>query len=81
MASDLYSFQNLWQQYRVCRRNKRNTTNQLRFELDAEANLLDLQHELRDHTYRPGQSICFVTGGPKPLVRSGACLSGRALVP
>jgi hypothetical protein len=21
---------------------------------------------LRDHTYRPGRSICFVTGGPKP---------------
>jgi hypothetical protein len=63
---DLYSFENLWRQYRVCRRNKRNTLNQLRFEVDAEAKLLDLQRELRDHTYRPGRSICFVMGGPKP---------------
>jgi RNA-directed DNA polymerase len=62
---DLYSFANLWRQYRVCRRNKRNTINQLRFEIDAEAKLLDLQRELREHTYRPGRSICFVTGGPK----------------
>jgi RNA-directed DNA polymerase len=64
MASGLYSFENLWQQYRTCRRNKRNTVNQLRFEIDLEANLLDLQRELRDHTYRPGRSICFVTEGP-----------------
>ena len=40
--------------------------NALAFEIDAEANLLALQAELREHTYRPGTSICFVTGGPKP---------------
>ena len=66
MTPDLYSFANLWRQYRICRRNKRNTLNQLRFEIDAERNLLALQRELRAHTYRPGQSICFVTRGPKP---------------
>ncbi|MBX3027853.1 hypothetical protein KF840_23405 [bacterium] len=66
MTSDLYAFENLWRQYRACRRNKRNTINQLRFEIDAEANLLQLQEELREHTYRPGRSICFVTEGPKP---------------
>jgi RNA-directed DNA polymerase len=63
---DLYSFENLWRQYRACRRNKRNTLNALAFEIDAEAKLLDLQRELRAHTYRPGRSICFVTEGPKP---------------
>ena len=36
------------------------------FEVDAEANLLALQEELRAQTYRPGQSICFVTEGHKP---------------
>ncbi len=66
IPTDLFAFENLWRQYRICRRNKRNTINQLRFELDAEAQLLTLQHELRDHTYQPGQSICFVTDGPKP---------------
>ncbi|MGH7322074.1 MAG: hypothetical protein ACRELA_20960, partial [Candidatus Rokuibacteriota bacterium] len=53
-------------QYRRCRRNKRNTHHALAFEADAEASLLTLQHELRAHTYRPGRSVCFVTGGPKP---------------
>ena len=42
------------------------TRNALAFEVDAEAKLLALQHELRDHAYRAGRSICFVTGGPKP---------------
>jgi hypothetical protein len=56
----------LWRQYRACRRNKRNTLNALRFELNAEENLLALQRELRERTYRPGPSIRFVPAGPKP---------------
>jgi RNA-directed DNA polymerase len=63
---DLYSFRALWRHYRQCRRNKRNTINALVFEANAEANLLALQDELREHTYRPGRSICFITNGPKP---------------
>lgn len=63
---DIYSFSALWRCYRRCRRNKRNTVNALAFEINAEANLLALSRELRDHTYRPGRSICFITDGPKP---------------
>ncbi len=51
---------------RQCRRTKRNTWNALAFEINAEANLLALQQELRTHIYRPGRSICFLTDGPKP---------------
>jgi hypothetical protein len=61
MSSDLYSFLSLWRQYRSCRSNKRNTFNALAFEIASEAQLLALQAELRDHSYRPGRSICFVT--------------------
>ncbi len=66
IGSDLYTFRELWRQYRICRRNKRNTFNALTFEINAEGNLLTLQKELRERTYRPGKSICFVTDGPKP---------------
>jgi len=62
----LYSFAELHRHYRTCRRNKRATLNALRFEVDAEANLLALRQELRQHTYHPGRSICFITDGPKP---------------
>lgn len=63
---DVFFFAALWQQYRRCRRNKRNSANALAFELDAEANLLALQSELRARSYRPGRSVCFITDGPKP---------------
>ena len=66
IGPDLFTFQSLWRHYRRCRRNKRNTLNALAFEVDAESNLLELQQELRSHTYRPGRSICFLTDGPKP---------------
>jgi RNA-directed DNA polymerase len=66
MSADIYAFENLWRQYRNCRRNKRNTINALAFEIDAEAQLVALQQDLREHAYRPGPSICFVTDGPKP---------------
>jgi RNA-directed DNA polymerase len=66
IGPDLYSFQKLWLHYRQCRQNKRSTINALAFELNAEANLLALQGELRAHTYKPGRSICFITDGPKP---------------
>jgi RNA-directed DNA polymerase len=66
IASDLYSFRELWQHYRNCRRNKRNTANALAFEVNAEANLMALQSQLREHSYQPGRSICFVTKGAKP---------------
>lgn len=66
MRSDPYAFRDLHRGYRACRRHKRATYNALAFEIDAEAKLLDLQRELRAHSYRPGRSVCFVTGGPKP---------------
>jgi hypothetical protein len=39
---DLYAFETLWRQYRACRRNKRNTVNALRFELNAGEKMLAL---------------------------------------
>jgi len=65
-STELYTFADFWRQSRLCRRNKRNTVKQLRFELDAAAPLLRLQWELLEHTYRPGPSICSVTDGAKP---------------
>ena len=65
-ARDLYSFEELWRHWRRCRSNKRSTANALRFEFSVEANLFALQQELREHTWKPGRSICFVTDGPKP---------------
>ncbi len=52
--------------YFDCRRTKRNKPSALAFEQDLERNLVQLDSELRDGSYRPGRSICFVITRPKP---------------
>jgi RNA-directed DNA polymerase len=59
------TYEQIYKSYLNCRKNKRNTGNQLAFEADAESNLLRLQEELNDRSYRPGRSICFVVAKPK----------------
>lgn len=54
----------LFQAYEDARRHKRNTKAQLEFEKDAEHNLIHLYHELLDRSYKPGESICFLTYSP-----------------
>ena len=61
----MFTYKQLYDCYRKCRKNKRNTLNQLRFEINAEQNLLRLQEELNSKTYQPIQSICFVVDKPK----------------
>src|SRR5260370_17666561 len=59
----LQFYENLWRQYRTCRRNKRNTLDQLRFELDDEAQLL---------------TLAAGTAGPRLSARPGfTCGCGR----
>jgi len=79
MRGDPYTFRDLHRGYRACRRHQRATHNALVFEIDAEVKLLDLQCELRAHTYRPGRSVCFVTEGPKPREVFGLAFRDRVV--
>lgn len=65
MRSEVFSFQDLLNAYYQCRRRKRRTINAAKFELNFEEHLLKLERELRNHTYQPGRSICFVITDPK----------------
>lgn len=60
-----FSFAELVEAYFDCRRTKRNTPSALAFELDLEHNLIRLDEELRNGSYIPGRSICFVVTHPK----------------
>lgn len=55
----------LFTAYFDCRRHKRNTLNQLKFEADLEPNLMQLWRELNDGSYVIGRSIAFVVMKPK----------------
>lgn len=60
-----FDFKKLYLAYTLCRKNKRNTLNALKFELSAEKKLLRLEKRLKTQTYKPGRSICFVVTEPK----------------
>ena len=62
---DIFSFANIYRCYLACRRNKRNTINALKFEINAEENILKLENELKSKIYRPSRSILFAARSPK----------------
>lgn len=61
----LFSFENIYKQYLKCRKNKRNTVNALKFEINCEENLIDLKRELDTGSYYPSRSVCFMATKPK----------------
>jgi hypothetical protein len=61
----MFSFQNLYRAYRVCRKNKTTTINAMKFEQNLLENLWDLSHQLQDKSYTIGASICFLAHSPK----------------
>jgi len=66
MSNTIFNSQNLLNAYYDCRKNKRRTINALKFELDLELHLQALLTKLKNRTYKPGRSICFVVTVPKP---------------
>ena len=63
--SKIFSFANIYDAYISCRKNKRNTINQLEFEADLLQNLWNLQSDLSLQNYKIGRSLCFLTSSPK----------------
>lgn len=54
----------LFKAYYDARKHKRNTHNQLMFEIEMEDYLVQLRDELLDRTYKVGRSTCFITEEP-----------------
>ncbi|MDM8515082.1 reverse transcriptase domain-containing protein [Desulfobacterales bacterium HSG16] len=60
-----FTFENIYRAYIDCRKNKRNKSDALQFEIDAEENIHNLHLELTGKTYHPLRSDCFVARKPK----------------
>jgi len=56
--------EDLFMAYYDARKNKRNTINQLRFEINMEHELLELFDDIINRRYKPRKSICFVVENP-----------------
>ncbi|MGA1842750.1 MAG: hypothetical protein ACMUIU_19200, partial [bacterium] len=65
MIMSIFSYENIYQAYLDCRKNKRNKPDALLFEMNAEENLLQLHQELNERTFHPSTSTCFATRKPK----------------
>jgi retron-type reverse transcriptase len=75
----LVSFENLYSAYRKAAKGKRGQPNVAEFEFDLEANLLQLQEELRDQTYAPGAYYSFLIFDPKRRLISAAPFRDRVV--
>ncbi len=61
---DIQLITDLFQAYYNARKNKRNTINQLRFELNFEREIFKLYNEIENRTYKPLREIAFIIDKP-----------------
>lgn len=52
--------------YYDCRKNKKNTSQQIKFEFNLETNIYELYEELKTRSYKPSSHIYFIITKPKP---------------
>lgn len=65
IVEDGVTIEDVFDAYFDCRRTKRNSINQLRFEENLESNLVTLYRDLKSGDYKIGRSIAFVVTYPK----------------
>jgi hypothetical protein len=70
---------NLYLAYRKARKGKRGRPPAATFEYDLEANLVRLQQELIERTYKPGKYYSFYIHEPKRRLISAAPLKDRVV--
>jgi RNA-directed DNA polymerase len=76
---DVVRWENLLLAYRKCRRRKRYKIVATEFDFRWEENLLQLQRELCDGTYEPGEYRHFYISEPKPRKISAAPFRDRVV--
>jgi hypothetical protein len=72
-------FENLRLAFKAARRGKRGREDVAEFEYDLEENLLELQKELQEETYKPGKYRNFSIRDPKPRLISAAPFRDRVV--
>jgi len=61
----MFTFEQIYQAYWDCRKNKRNKPDALVFESNQEENLIRLVEALNNRSYQPATSVCFYVDKPK----------------
>lgn len=77
--TQIASWENLYLAYRNAARGKRSRASAALFEFKLEDNLIQLHHELRDQSYRPGPYVNFTIHEPKRRLISAAPFRDRVV--
>lgn len=62
----IFTFEKLYKAYKTCLKNKKNTVNALKFEMNREKNLIQLLYDLQTRKYKISRHICFIVTDPSP---------------
>ena len=65
MSNKELTLESVFDAYFDCRKTKRNSINQLKFEVDLEPNIVALYQDLASGNYQIGRSVAFVVTEPK----------------
>jgi hypothetical protein len=76
---EICSWENVYRAWRQARKGKRGREPAAGFEFNLEANLVQIQRELRDKTYRPGAYNSFHIHDPKRRLISAAPFRDRVV--
>jgi len=76
---NIITFENLYNAHRKAQRGKRYRSKVLEFNHDLEGNLLQLQRELENQTYKPGEYRTFLIQEPKIRMISAAPYRDRVV--
>jgi RNA-directed DNA polymerase len=79
LFAQICSFENLWNAFHQARKGKRSKGSVAAFEYDLERNLLTLERELGDGSYRPGRYHHFYIHEPKRRKISAAPFRDRVV--
>ena len=62
----IFTIEKLYRAYKECLKNKKNTVNALKFEMNREKNLWKLLYDLKTGKYEISRHICFIVTQPSP---------------
>jgi retron-type reverse transcriptase len=79
LYSKIYSFENIYVAYLKARKNKRYHPEVLRFSVNLEENLINIQKELINKTYKTGEYKHFVVYEPKERLISALPFKDRVV--
>lgn len=80
MLEDIFSFENLYEAHKNCRKSKQHKGEVVRFEVSLATNLEKIRKEIITHKYKMGKYRMFLIYEPKKRVIEAPCYRDRIVI-